>query len=44
MTPFAIGDHKIAAGARKTVELPISVLANHTPVNLSVHVIHGKRP
>ena len=44
MIPFIIGDHKIAAGARKTVELPISVLANHTPVNLPIHVIHGTRP
>ena len=41
MTPFRIGDFEIAAGARLTVELPISVLANHTPTNLPVHVIHG---
>jgi hypothetical protein len=44
MTPFKIGDFKIAAGTRKTVELPISVMANHTPINLPVHVIHGTKP
>ncbi len=44
MTPFRIGDFEIAAGGRKTIELPISVLANHTPVNLPVHVIHGTKP
>ena len=30
--------------ARGTIELPISVLANHTPITLPVHVIHGARP
>ena len=44
MTPFKIGEYEIAAGERKTVELPISVLANHTPINLPIHVIHGTRP
>jgi uncharacterized protein len=41
MKPFVIGDHAVQPGARKTVELPVSVLANHTPINLPVHVIHG---
>ncbi len=44
MTAFSIGDFSVPAGGRKTVELPISVLANHTPVNLPVHVIHGQEP
>ena len=44
MTPFRIGDFAIAAGTRETVELPISVLANHTPINLPIHVIHGTKP
>ena len=44
MTPFRIGDFEVAAGTRKTVELPISVLANHTPISLPVHVIHGTKP
>lgn len=42
--PFAIGDTVIAPGARRTVDIPVGVLSNHTPVNLSVHVVHGARP
>ena len=41
---FTIGTENVQRGARKTVELPISVLANHTPINLPVHVIHGMEP
>ena len=44
MTPFTIGAFSIAAGTRQTIELPISVLANHTPISLPVHVINGARP
>lgn len=44
MTAFTIGAFSIAAGTRKTIELPISVLANHTPISLPVHVINGARP
>ena len=44
MKPFHIGEFEIAAGTRKTVELPISVLANHTPISLPIHVIHGAKP
>tara|TARA_R110002072_G_scaffold159872_6_gene310943 strand:+ start:12272 stop:13315 length:1044 start_codon:yes stop_codon:yes gene_type:complete len=40
---FEIGSHKIAAGSRRTVDLPVSVLSDHTPVTMSVHVIHGRR-
>jgi predicted deacylase len=39
---FEIGDQSIAAGTRETVNLPISTLADHTPVMLSAHVIHGR--
>lgn len=41
--PFEIGTHVIPAGTRATVELPISVLSDHTPVSMSVQVIHGRR-
>ena len=44
MMAFTIGTENVQRGARKTVELPISVLANHTPINLPVHVIHGMEP
>lgn len=42
--PFVIGDKRIAAGSRATVDLPVSVLSDHTPVSMSVHVVHGRRP
>ncbi len=41
---FEISGQSIAPGTRATVEIPVSALSNHTPVNLSVHVVHGKRP
>ncbi|WP_339760714.1 succinylglutamate desuccinylase/aspartoacylase family protein [uncultured Sulfitobacter sp.] len=41
-TAFEFGGVSIAAGARQTVDLPVSVLSDHTPVSMSVHVIHGK--
>ncbi|PRY74521.1 hypothetical protein CLV80_11739 [Yoonia maritima] len=39
---FEIGGQSIPAGTRQTVDLPVSVLSDHTPVAMSVHVIHGK--
>ncbi len=42
--PFIINGVLIAPGARQSVDIPVSLLSNHTPMNLSVHVVHGKRP
>ncbi len=42
--PFEIGDHSVPCGSRQTVDIPVSTMSDHTPVNLSVHVIHGRRP
>ncbi len=39
---FAIAGTVIAPGTRKTVEIPVSMLSDHTPVTLSAHVIHGR--
>lgn len=41
--PFAIGSFLVEPGTRKTVDLPVSVLSDHTPVTMSVHVVHGVR-
>lgn len=41
--PFTIGGFTIKPGTEKTVDLPVSVLSDHTPVTMSAHVIHGKR-
>ena len=42
--PFEIAGRRIAPGQRMTVDLPVSTLTDHTPVTMSVHVIHGKKP
>lgn len=42
--PFEIGSFSVPAGTRETVNLPVSVLSDHTPVTMSVHVIHGRKP
>lgn len=42
--PFKIGDHIVEAGSRKTINLPVSVTSDHTPITLTVHVAHGRRP
>jgi predicted deacylase len=39
---FEIGGQVVAPGSRKTVDLPVSALSDHTPVTMSAHVIHGK--
>lgn len=41
---FEIGNFRIPPGSRKTIDLPVSVLSDHTPVNMSVHVVHGQLP
>ena len=40
---FNIAGQQIAAGSVKMVNLPVSILPDHTPVTLSVEVHHGKR-
>jgi predicted deacylase len=42
--PFTLGTSTIRPGTRLTVDLPVSVLSNHTPIALPVHVIHGAAP
>jgi uncharacterized protein len=42
--PFEIGGVSVAPGKRATIDLPISVLFDHTPMSLTVHVVHGRRP
>jgi len=40
---FDIGGQSVAPGDRRTVDIPLNVLSNHTPMSLPVHVIHGRR-
>ena len=41
---FVIVGTLIAAGSRAEVEIPVSLTSDHTPVGLSVEVIHGEKP
>lgn len=41
---FAIAGQDIRPGNRLTVDVPVSVLSDHTPVSMSIHVVHGKKP
>lgn len=42
--PFEIGGTTVAPGSRATLELPFSVLFDHTPMTLTVRVVHGREP
>ena len=42
--PFEIGGEKVKPGERKTVELHVTNLYTHTPISLTVHVVHGTHP
>lgn len=41
--PFVLGGVNIEPGTRETIDLPLSLLSDHTPIELSVQVIHGRR-
>ena len=40
---FPIGGDAVPAGGRRTVAVPVSAMADHTPVTMSAHVIHGRQ-
>lgn len=41
---ITIAGQTISPGMRKTVDIPLSVLSNHTPITVPVHVVHGAKP
>ncbi len=41
--PFEIAGRVVAPGTRAGIDMPVSILPDHTPVGLSLEVIHGKR-
>lgn len=41
---ITISSETVAAGQRKTVELPLGTLYTHAPLSMPVHVICGKKP
>ena len=40
---FEISGTKVKPGQALTVDIPMGLLSNHTPMTLPVHVIHGRR-
>ena len=44
MKPFSIGTVEVAPGTTCSVNLPVSVLSNNTPMTLPVHVLNGAKP
>lgn len=44
MSVFEMAGHAVPSGERAIVDIPVSVLSDHTPMALSCQVIHGKRP
>ncbi|MGH1361469.1 MAG: succinylglutamate desuccinylase/aspartoacylase family protein [Burkholderiaceae bacterium] len=41
---FLLGGVAVKPGSRQTIEIPVSVMPDHTPTKISVEVIHGKEP
>ncbi len=41
--PFVIADTEIRAGTRQMIEVPVAKLYTHTPLNIPVEVVHGRR-
>lgn len=44
MAPFELLGTSIAPGARAVVEMPAAQLYTNTPLNIPVHVVHGRSP
>ena len=40
--PFVFAGEAVAPGTRRTIDVPVSTLSDHTPVTMSAHVIHGR--
>lgn len=36
------GKSQVAPGTRRTIDLPVSALSDHTPVTMSAHIVHGR--
>lgn len=41
--PFEIGGQLIQPGTRKAINLPMSLLSDHTPMTIPIHVVHGRK-
>lgn len=43
-TAFELGGAQVPPGTRRTIDLPVSSLSDHTPVSMAVHVVNGRKP
>ena len=41
--PFQIAGIEVAAGSTAEIDLPVSIMPDHTPVCMALEVLHGKR-
>ena len=41
--PFEVGGITVQPGSRRSINLSISLLSTHTPMEIPIHVIHGKK-
>jgi len=41
--PYKIAGESVPPGQRRIVDIPLSMMSDHTPATLSVQVIHGRR-
>lgn len=44
VAPFLLAGTSVAPGKRAVVEMPAAQLYTNTPLNIPVHVVHGKKP
>ncbi|MGB7409157.1 MAG: succinylglutamate desuccinylase/aspartoacylase family protein [Pontixanthobacter sp.] len=44
VAPFELAGHSVAPGTSQTIDIPVSRLSTHTEINLSVRVVHGRKP
>lgn len=44
VAPFELNGVEIKAGTRDKVDLPLAQLYTQTPLNVPIHVIHGRKP
>ena len=42
--PFRLNDTRVEPGKRAVIEIPSAQLYTRTPLNIPVHVVHGRRP
>ena len=41
--PIEFGGTTVGPGQRRTIDLPLSLLSDHTPITLTVQVVHGRQ-